>query len=135
MSIAASDFFSRLDALRRTKHEKIVDVARICGISPPAVQGWKNGKMPTIDNLRLLAQHYGVTVDWLVAGRDDATHQRETSSTRHPDGTHSDAVVREVGPPYIPFPSEWPGSAELKRIDTRLANIERLLVKLAGEQS
>lgn len=91
--------------------------------------------MPTIDNLRLLAQHYGVTVDWLVSGRDGVSRQRETSSTQHPDGTQSCVVVREAGDPYIPLPSEWPGAQELTRIDNRLANIERLLVKLAGEKS
>jgi hypothetical protein len=47
----------------------LLDVAAICGVSGPAVHGWKGRSKPTTENLKLLAEHYNVTVDYLL-GQD-----------------------------------------------------------------
>ena len=73
-----SDFFNRLDLLRQNKSESIIDIAHYLGISGPAVHGWKKGGLPKPDKLRLLAKHYGVTVEWLLTGVEDKSSIRST---------------------------------------------------------
>lgn len=74
-----TDFFSRLDYQRKKRGETLVDVARIVGISGPAIHAWKKGSLPTPDKLHLLASHYGVSVEWLLTGNNSAVEQREAS--------------------------------------------------------
>lgn len=71
-----SDFFNRLDLLRQSKGESIIDIAHYLGISGPAVHGWKKGGLPKPDKLRLLAEHYGVTVEWLLTGVENTAGHR-----------------------------------------------------------
>lgn len=63
-----SDFYNRLDLLRKERGEAITDIASFLGISGPAIHGWKKGGLPKPDKLRLLADHYGTTVEWLLGG-------------------------------------------------------------------
>lgn len=72
-----SDFYNRLDLLRRNKGESIIDIAHYLGISGPAIHGWKKGGLPKTDKLHLLAEHYGVTVDFLLTGDKKTDEQRK----------------------------------------------------------
>lgn len=82
-----SDFFNRLDLLRQSKGESIIDIAHYLGISGPAVHGWKKGGLPKPDKLRLLAEHYGVTVEWLLTGIENTVGHRPAKAydQRMPD--------------------------------------------------
>ena len=124
----------RLEHLQKGQSQR--DFASQIGVPLNTYTAWLRGeRLPSYEAIQKICTALGVSADWLLTGRDGVSRLRETSSTRHPDGTHSDAAVREVGVPYISLPSEWPGALELTKIDHRLANIERLLVKLAGGQS
>ena len=127
-------FQERLECLRGSD-SKASFAAKI-GISPPLYSQWLNGASPTFEKVRLISERLGVTVDQLLTGHEGVSRQRETSSTSFPDGTHSNVQVREEGNPYLPLPSEWEGvdlAGKITSIESRLAQIERLLVKLAGE--
>jgi len=77
---AEGGFFARLESLRRGRGETLGDVARVCGISGPAVYGWRTGRMPSTDNLLLLARHYGTTVEWLLTGGGESGGGRVVSA-------------------------------------------------------
>ncbi|MEY2633397.1 MAG: Bacteriophage repressor helix-turn-helix domain [Pseudomonadota bacterium] len=79
-----SNFFERLDYLRRKNHETIAFIADVCGVSGPAVHGWRKGGLPKPDKLNLLASHYGVTIDWLLYGRDEGPPQPSTAPPGQP---------------------------------------------------
>lgn len=46
-----------------------IAMAKLCKISPPSVNGWKHGKGPSRENLRLIAIATGFCVEWLETGR------------------------------------------------------------------
>ena len=77
-----SDFFNRLDLLRQKKGETLVYVGEIAGVSGPAVHSWRKGGLPKPNKLRLLAEHYGVSVEFLLTGeRRTSSEIREDSPT------------------------------------------------------
>ena len=120
-----SNFFQRLDLLRRKRGETIVDIASLLGISGPAVHGWKSGKLPKPDKLRLLAEHYGVTIEWLLEGDAAPTHAA-IDGIKPADGQRS-AVCR--------YPEGCDLEAELGQVKERLAAMEGQLdtvIRLLG---
>lgn len=53
-------------------------VAMTLGVKGPSVSNWESGKtMPTPENLRALAQLFGVTVDYLIGREDQAQNEAE----------------------------------------------------------
>lgn len=66
-----SKFHLRLIELRKEFHETQTDVADLTGKARSSIQGYETeGKEPPYDILLLLAEHYGVTTDYLL-GRSD----------------------------------------------------------------
>lgn len=62
----------RLKELLEQRDEKQVDLARRYGWSQMAVSHWINGKRePDIETIIRLADHFGVTVDYLIGRTDD----------------------------------------------------------------
>lgn len=61
----------RIKALRKERNESQVKVAEAVGITPRQYQRFEAGEQkPGFDNLCALADHFGVTLDYL-AGRTD----------------------------------------------------------------
>jgi len=102
-----SEFFNRLDLLRRERKEALTDVAAFLHISGPAVHGWKKGGLPKPDKLRLLAEHYGVTVEWLLSGDGAAPPQ-----------------ARVMEPPREGYSPQHVDRAKIAELETQLA-VER----------
>ena len=68
----------RLKEARLQKKMKVTEIAEIIGVSQPTMSSWEAGRAdPSLENLVKLAEHYGVTVDYLL-GRDLLPHS-ETS--------------------------------------------------------
>ena len=109
------------------------ELAKIAGVVPSAVTKWKAGSSIRNAALSRIAIHFGVSTDWLVTGRNGVSHRRETSGATYAGRPVESPHVREDGNPDIPLPSEWDMPTSMSRIDARLANIERLLVKIAGD--
>lgn len=58
---------TKLHELIKENRYKIKDIAEVCGVSPSAVTHWLNGScMPSIENLKKIAEFFDVTIDELV---------------------------------------------------------------------
>ena len=61
--------YSIFEKLLNESGEKIKDVSQATGIRPGVFSDWKKGRYtPKIDKLLLIAQHFGVSVDYLTSG-------------------------------------------------------------------
>jgi transcriptional regulator with XRE-family HTH domain len=126
-----SEFFNRLDLLRRQRKEALTDIAAFLHISGPAVHGWKKGGLPKPDKLRLLAEHYGVTVEWLLSGTGaappTAAHEpREGYSPPQPDHAKIAALEARLAEALAKYAEAL---AEKERL---LKVIEDLATSIAG---
>lgn len=122
-----SDFFNRLDLLRKRRGESIIEIARLLSISGPAVHSWKKGGLPKPDKLRLLAEHYGVSVEWLLAGDD--RELRKAGTARYPEAPPGAgaALVRE---PVCRIPEGCDIVAELAQVRRELDEVRERLRQL-----
>lgn len=63
--------YSVFENLLKLHNERPVDVARATGINQTVFSEWKKGKStPKDDKRRLIAQHFGVSLDYLDTGLD-----------------------------------------------------------------
>jgi transcriptional regulator with XRE-family HTH domain len=65
-----NDVGVRIAKLRAEKGQTLATVAKAIGVSGPAVQQWESGisKNIKLANLIRLAEHFGVSIRWLVSG-------------------------------------------------------------------
>ena len=57
----------KLSELMKEKRFKAKDIADACGVTPSAVSHWKKGMcMPSLENLKKIAQLMEVTIDELI---------------------------------------------------------------------
>ena len=62
-----SELGDRLAELRQDKQEKQKDIAKLLHISSGSVSNYETGThLPTVETLRTLADHFGVTIDYLI---------------------------------------------------------------------
>lgn len=65
-------FSERLRALRKEKKETQVQVAKVIGITDRQYQRFEAGEnLPGFENLYSLADHFGVTLDYLMCRTDE----------------------------------------------------------------
>lgn len=76
----------KLVALRKGKNLSQLELSEILHISRQAISRWEVGAaVPTTDNLRVLSELYGVSIDYLLsddAGMSDTIHTDDMSSDR-----------------------------------------------------
>lgn len=72
----------RIRALRRSKKLTQVQLAKIAGVSSPAVTEWeKDGYLPKAASLEAIANKFGVTTEYILTGKGDPeAMQREQSN-------------------------------------------------------
>jgi transcriptional regulator with XRE-family HTH domain len=68
-------FWEKFLGLCSLKGLKPNRVAAELGISSGSVTKWKNGSVPSTENMRRLAAFFGVTVDWLTGNSQFRTQQ------------------------------------------------------------
>lgn len=68
-------FWEKFIGLCSGKGLKPNRVAAELGISSGSVTKWKNGSVPSTENMRRLAAYFGVTVDWLTGNSQFRTQQ------------------------------------------------------------
>ena len=67
-----SVFKERLKALRKEKNETQKSLAEYCGIDQTTYAPYESGgNVPPVDRIKALAEHFGVTVDYLMGKSDD----------------------------------------------------------------
>lgn len=60
--------------------KKAIDVSRATGISPTTFSDWKSGKStPKQDKLQKIADYFGVTITYLMTGKEEDSVQKITS--------------------------------------------------------
>ena len=65
------EFRERLKELRIEKGVSQIDVAKLLNMSKMAISHWENGNSePCIEQLKILAQYFCVTVDYLIGYND-----------------------------------------------------------------
>lgn len=78
------EFQHRLYDLRRRAGLSQEQLADLVGVSRQAVQKWEAGtSRPDMDNLTALSQYFNVTLDWLIAGREDPRQAGPTVVEHH----------------------------------------------------
>lgn len=66
-----SDFNARLKELRTEKNLSQNDLAKLLNMSKMAISHWESGHSePSIPQLILLSEYFGVTVDYLIGKSD-----------------------------------------------------------------
>lgn len=72
---------NRLHHLRRKHHLSQEQVAELVNTTRQTISQWETGKsVPSLENLNILARHYGVTLDYLVNGVEPTCSTPEPSA-------------------------------------------------------
>ena len=88
---------TKLKELRKQNHYSQEYVAEQLNISRQAISHWENGRAyPDIDNLVLLAELYGVSVDELLEDEGDAEAHNMDEAVAVP-ATNNNAVLEMIG--------------------------------------
>ena len=59
-------------------------VAKEAGVTQTALSNWKSGRStPTTKTLQKLADYFGVTIDYLMTGKDESEQKEATLTKRH----------------------------------------------------
>lgn len=66
-------FAEKLAELMKERRYMAKDIAECCGVSASAVTHWLNGEcMPSIENLKKIAQFIGISIDEMLGVSHDA---------------------------------------------------------------
>lgn len=75
-------FFEVLNSLCKKNNISMTQLALNLGISRSNVTNWKNGSVPKIDKVNLIADYFNVSTDLLINGYDSSIHQHTKSDGR-----------------------------------------------------
>lgn len=63
-------FWERLESLLKEKNLRQTDLAKICNIKDGTISTWKKGYVPQRQTLKILADYFNVTTDYLLGYTD-----------------------------------------------------------------
>ena len=63
-------FWEIFSQLCREKNIKPNPLGSLLGISSATITGWKNGKIPSGNNLLKIAEFFGVSIEYLLTGKE-----------------------------------------------------------------
>ena len=99
--MSTSVFFDRFYELCKRNGTSPNAVGALMGAASGSITAWKRGVMPRAGMVRRIADHFGVTVDYLLGNDEEVTH-REISDEELKfalfggDGVVTDAMLEEV---------------------------------------
>jgi len=70
-------FFENLNALCAERREKITPVLDKLGIGKGAIARWRNGGLPNSKSLKIIADYFEVTTDYLLKGESNMSDAQE----------------------------------------------------------
>ncbi|TEU23347.1 LexA family protein [Alkanindiges illinoisensis] len=95
----------RIRALRKEKKLTQAQLAKIADVSAPAVTEWeKDGYLPKAAPLKAIADHFGVTTDYILYGGIRPKSQQQFQSGQSPDQWNSKAFLPPTGTELIDMP-------------------------------
>lgn len=59
--------WENIERLCYEQGESVNQLIQAIGLTPKSATGWKNGSIPRNSTLKKIADHFGVTVDWLLS--------------------------------------------------------------------
>lgn len=65
-----SEISSRIDNLLTDKKLKRIDLVRGTGIGESTIRAWIKGSVPSADAVVKVAKYLGVSVEWLITGKE-----------------------------------------------------------------
>lgn len=103
-------FFDILSALCEKDNESPYKLAQTIGLNRSAVARWKNGSIPNGRTLSLMAEHFGVSTDYLLGATADAyllgtehqlreaiaSYERETDAEKKQELAYAVDVLQEA---------------------------------------
>lgn len=75
-------FWDRLQRLRNAMGLDNAAVAKAAGVAIGTVSNWRQGRTPDTPAVLKLAQFFGVTVEWLLTGREEPEPKVGKSGSR-----------------------------------------------------
>lgn len=83
----------RLRALRRAKKLTQVQLAKIAGVSSPAVTEWeKDSYLPKAGSLEAMANAFGVTTEYILTGKGEIASQ-ESMNVSPSASTNGSSII------------------------------------------
>lgn len=74
----------KLILLRKGKGLTQMKVAEVLDVSRQAISRWESGdSVPSTENLRVLSELYGVTIDYLIAENSEVPIQKDAAEAGH----------------------------------------------------
>lgn len=62
--------YEQILALCKEKHISVARLERECGLGNATIRGWEKSS-PTVEKLKRVADYFGVTVDSLIASKEE----------------------------------------------------------------
>lgn len=76
----ADKIYERFDSLRKSKDVTVYAVSKATGITTTTFTNWKKGKYtPKQDKLQLIANYFGVSLDFLTTGEEFDVYSDEVT--------------------------------------------------------
>lgn len=90
--------YSNFEKLLKERGETAYKVAKETGISQPTLSDWKNGKsVPKADKLQKIADHFNVTLDYLMTGKEpNQTEPELTTKDKRDIAKDLDRIMSEI---------------------------------------
>lgn len=84
------DTFDRISDLIKKNSMTQADLSRATGISTGLISQWKKRmQSPSVDKLKIIADYFGVSVDYLLSGEDSQKEKlTEISEPSNIEGTY-----------------------------------------------
>ncbi len=121
-------FSDRLKILRGTRRKSVF--SRELGLSAPVYQRYEEGRIPSSDNLSVIAERCNVTVDWLL-GRDDSPPPQPAAEPHAALVREAPSAYGQAGQCRYPADCDLPGQIAELRED--YAAMQATLAKMAGQ--
>ena len=112
-------FYEQFLSLCNQHNIKVTALARKLGISPSAPKRWEEGSTPDLVNAKKIADYFGVSLDYLMAGPSSAPSNQIGNVT-------GSAVVQGVNGGSVSV-SNGSGQTELTAAEAELLRIFRSL--------
>ena len=104
-------FYDNVKDLCSINRTTITQMAKDLGLSTSMPTKWKNGSTPKADTLKLIAEHFGVTTDQLLAPASRSNTVGNVSGSAVLQGNRGGRITVTNGAPELS-----PDEAELLRI-------------------
>lgn len=99
-------FYEILTTLCKKNDVKLTPLTKSLGISEGAIKGWKRGSSPTGETLLKFADYFGVSIDYLLTGKEPQAQHSERVNNMDTDLSKHICSLKGVMEFFLPFPGK-----------------------------